>query len=178
MISEQSTVYDNLRARYDAATPEDIAAGETWYPTVNRLARRWARKYHYPVRTVASVIAATSVRMPWKRNLALAEYALQYGTVERTMSSMRRSVESVLAGGKLNGPKVSAFAANIAGCGDSVTVDSHMVHAAGINRDAPYAGERRAISNAIRRIARENGRRAADVQAIIWIVQTGYGHAL
>jgi hypothetical protein len=74
----------------------------------------------------------------------------------------------------LKGPKTHAFARNMYGDTDAVTIDVHMMRAAGFDdRDSPTVVQYRELSVAVRRLARKHKMQPRDMQALIWIKQRG-----
>lgn len=66
----------NILAVYDAATPEQLAEGASWYPSMNRLMREHAATSTLTVEQVAGIYSATSPNTTFAHNLALATRAI------------------------------------------------------------------------------------------------------
>lgn len=161
--------YDRRMSRViDGYCRHDKRLAESWYEDAERWARTRANKYGATLEQVAGVIAAFSPRVSWKRNLELAELFLA-GEATPGLAMSRQNAEKVYAGGTLTGPKTAAFAANIAGNYDPVTVDVWMMRAAGLDTDRPTVVQYREISKAVRRMARRHNMTPAAMQALIWI---------
>jgi hypothetical protein len=122
------------------------------------------------------VIAALSPRTIWSRNaagaalLVLGDEPLP-GLLTRNVSMAR----SVIAGHSLEeltkGPKIQAFARNIAGETWTVTVDVHMAYAMGIDeRTLSRAGCYDAAAEAVRAAAVARGVEPSTMQATTWLV--------
>jgi hypothetical protein len=129
----------------------------------------------------AAVIAQLSPRTPWARNVAGAYGLLLSGTAPHCMANnvARAKVAAAAADplATLKGPKVSAFAANILGDTDRVTVDVWALRVAlgGDSEIDPEsaiskAGVYDAIAHCYRLAARRVGVDPAVMQAVTWIV--------
>ena len=156
-------------------TPEQIAQGVGWYDEVTQYAYGLADEYDTTLEVVAGIIAAFSPRQSWKRNKELTELFLQ-GKPTPGLGQSRVNANAVMRQGipALHGPKTNAFARNIAGDTDAVTIDTHMVRAAGIDgREAPTPKQYREMVAAVRRLARRWKMQPRDMQALIWIMQRG-----
>jgi hypothetical protein len=164
-------------ATYRRATPDQLCHGRQWYPVARELACLIGQGN---VRTGAGVLAALSSNTAWYLNI---RYATQLAAGE-TVRTLRRNLDQARAildgadyAGVLSGPKVLAFAANIAGDEDEVTVDRHAVRVA-LGED--YSGKMSGpawrkryeiIADAYRKAAAELGESPATVQAVCWVVQ-------
>jgi hypothetical protein len=69
--------------------------------------------------------------------------------------------------GALNGKKTNAFARNIAGDLNAVTIDAWMLRPFGMK--SVSVRNYRILSEAIRTVAAESGMTPADMQALLWI---------
>lgn len=138
--------------------------------------------------TVAKILAVTSPRMPWGRNLGIADTIV--GTWARWPSRAREPahVSAMLAsiprlgliGSRRQavaraicepdylpaGPKVSSFYRNIVGDWNAVTIDAWMVKPFGLR--APAARQYTTFADAIRFVADEFGIPPAVCQAQLW----------
>lgn len=63
----------NLLRIWEAATPEDVSAGLSWYRTASAEASKLASKFQVSLAQTAGVIAALSPGREWERNLLDAE---------------------------------------------------------------------------------------------------------
>jgi hypothetical protein len=61
---------------WDAATPEQLAAGSDWYSEAYATAERFAAAYGVTLEVAAGVIAATSPNNSWVSNVGVAERIL------------------------------------------------------------------------------------------------------
>lgn len=172
--------YDaNIRAAWDAATPDDLAKGLAWYANARREGRSLGVTLHRGV----GVIAALSPLQGWDTNIKLAHNLAAvhaagmpcpdsgYGFKRNTQKAW-----AILNGAKpldiLSGPKVRSFYRNILGCADSVTVDRWAVRIALGDPKADGlvpSGQYDEMADAFRRVASELGITARDLQAATWV---------
>lgn len=176
-----SEIERNLLALYRQATADDIAAGVGWYPRTHSLMRQWADIYGHSIATVACITAALSPQCEWSRNLAAAHQVLNRsalsGGVLRSCLRKAERIRDERAGDTLayfpSGPKVHAFARNLAGDWAAVTVDTHAMQAALGDVQANYALPWRPYGvfvGCYRRAACRVAVEPAIFQAIIWHV--------
>jgi hypothetical protein len=178
----------NLRALLAQATPDDMRTGITWYADAQAYALALSAQVNSDdprerLETAAAVIAAHSPRTFWGANRAAA-FATVTGSKMPTGimgTNITRADNALMYGfdGIGNGPKVNAFARNIAGDLSHVTVDVWAFRAAmGIALEHPESllarkGAYAEISRAYVAVARENDLDPAVLQAIIWTVVRG-----
>jgi len=181
----------NLHAAYLRADVFDIECGEQWYPKAQGIVRDWASHYRLHDATVACVIAAISPQCDWPHNLIIADDVLADrpvsvgGALHVNIAKARRLRDTsgeILAGSPVCrmmrevfpcGPKVNAFAQNLAGNMSVVTIDGHAMQAALNDPRADYRLKWNAyavFAQAYQEVAYEVGRSAAEFQAIIWHV--------
>ena len=107
-----TTEVANIIAIARRATPAEIESGVQWYQTAHNEASRIAT-----LNEGAGVIAALSPRMPWDRNLAIAERAFVEGRASGALSANVAKANAILDGADpldvLGGLKVRSFYANI-----------------------------------------------------------------
>lgn len=172
-LPDVGDVLARFRALAAQGTPEQMADGLGWYDAAAHVAADVATELGTDLAHGATVVAAFSPRTPWARNVSEA-MAFARGEHVPGLQSRVRDAHFGLQHGYLTGPKVGAFARAIAGDPDAVVVDSHMVHAAGWpDRDMPTTRQRRAIVEAVERLAGELGMSPRDCQAYLWCVQRG-----
>jgi hypothetical protein len=172
----------NLLAHYYDATPVERAAGLAWYPAATRLMRRLAKRHQVPLATVAAVTAAISPQCDWATNCRIAAELLAGvpsiagGAIQKNVDTARRILRhqaTDVAHYFKDAPKVEAFASNLAGDGDRVTIDVHAAQAA-LNDPAVVLTLRRSpyqvFADCYGCVAYEIGVRPADFQAIVWLV--------
>lgn len=168
------TLTRRILAVWDQATPGIIEHGANWYPGTGQIVTALAAKHHLDIETVAAVFAALSPRTPWARNVAGAVLLIETGDVFTGL--IGRNVETarrVLTEGPevVKGPKTSAFAANLAGDTERVTVDVWAARVAGVEESLlSRVGIYDAIECAYQRAARRIGVEPSTMQATTWIV--------
>lgn len=172
----------NFRALYALATPDEIASGRAWYDSARETIVQWANASGRSVANVAALVAVLSPQCDWERNLAAAFALLNGDTVgagplPTSVEKARRVLDENLTDTRAvmpTGNKVAAFAANLAGDNDAVTIDTHMVEAsrnspdaiASFPKDAAYAQ----LAFAVKLAADEVAESPAALQAIVWVV--------
>lgn len=167
---------------YRDATPEQLAAGELWYPEAHAVAVAQATEYGVLTETAAGVLAAFSPRTGWGPNIMLAERFLategrleRYGTLGRSTNQARRIYEGESPDMVLRGPKTNAFfhAILTAGDTDTAVIDRHawdlLVGQRGAN--PPTNRQYREADEKMQRAAAILGVKVSVVQATTWLVQ-------
>lgn len=164
----------NLQAVITGYTAAELETAAQWYPLALEIAQEIARANGLTVEQSASIISAFSPRCPWQRNIALA-YAFAAGQPVATMRQLIKTAEKARKVGfaALKGLKTSAFARNIAGDTQAVTVDVWMMRAAGLKTDKPNKTQYREIERATKLLALELGLQPSTLQALAWICQRG-----
>ena len=184
------TYVRHILAAYARCSPEQRTAGIEWYAAAKAYAVRMGALYSFPVDRVAYAIAALSPAVSW------VEQTRRGGNVETVLAHVadgaaglprcagytknRLKAVRILNGdfSALSGPKVTAFAANILGAGERVTVDRHAAAiAANLSRSAKGGTGNVSIGIvAMRRIAaayvdaaRAIGLRPCELQAAVWL---------
>ncbi len=123
-----SQAVTNIVATFRRATPEQRAAGASWYDEAHALARALDP---FNVQRAAGVIAALSPRMPWEQNVTLAVRA--YADGQASGAPFADMATRILRGEPvtqvLRGPKTRAFALTIADPAHATTVvvDRHAL---------------------------------------------------
>lgn len=173
------TVVRRILRVFDAATPSDVEEGARWYPNQGELAISLADG-EFTLEQTASVLAALSPRTSWSRNVAGAVALIKVGpSAARDIGCMERNIESATRAltegfGALSlktAPKTSAFARNIAGDREAVTVDVWAARVAGIDEDLlSRKGAYDAVAHAYRLAARRRGVDPSTMQATTWVV--------
>lgn len=169
------TIVRRILRTFDRATSADVEAGARWYDEAGELAASLAGRHHLQVDEVAGVIAALSPRTSWSRNVAGTVALLEDGDdAARAMGCIGANVDravAVLDGVPLNGPKTRAFAANIAGDREAVTVDVWAMRVADLDENLlSRKGAYDAVADAYRAAARRRGVDPATMQATTWVV--------
>lgn len=165
----------------DRATAEDIAAGRVWYADAHALAVELSTGTALTLAQAAAVIAHLSPKVSWKKNVEAAR-ALVYDGVRLAgimVGPFKRAVKAMTAldpfatfGKKAK--KTRAFASNIAGNLEDVTVDVWIARAMGVTEaQLKRVGIYEGIAHCFRLAAKRYGMSPAQVQAIVWIVIRG-----
>lgn len=157
------------------ATFAQATQAGAWYVEANAVARQLSVTHNLPLEVTASVIAAFSPRTPWVRNVYLATEFLDGNRVGALGVSISNAEHSLEVGfDALKGQKTNAFARNIAGDMNAVTIDTWMLKAAGLDsRKGANKTVYNALSEAVRAVARTHGLSPAVTQALIWIIVRG-----
>ena len=133
-----------------------------------------AGKYEYP-RLFACLLAATSPRVSIARNWRVAnmiyrKWIAGHGLdLSQSMRTHHPNIKRAIRSEPLSGPKVSAFAANLMGDMQQVTIDVWVLRYYNLP-DSISKKQYAELANQIRREAREHGYRPAEYQAIIWTI--------
>lgn len=176
-VSHETIVRRILRT-FDRATTSDIEAGARWYDESGALAASLADG-PVTMHHAAAVIACLSPRTTWSRNVATATALIREGrTAARSLGAMEAlldraeiALQDVDPIATINGPKTSAFARNIAGDREAVTVDVWACRVADLDENAlGRKGAYDAVAHAYRLAARRRGVDPATMQATTWIV--------
>lgn len=163
-------------------TDAEKESARDWYVTAQNIALEFTREFNVTLEVAASVIAATSPRTIWSFNVkhARAILAGEDAPSGALGTNDKRGRDCVELGfdGLGNGPKVNAFARNIAGDLHHVTVDMWALMAAmgdvyGVPKYLARKGAYDSISHAYRDAADIYGVKPAEMQAIVWVAIRG-----
>ena len=182
MKNTTSESYDsNIVAWLKLAELEDIRAGREWYFDGQAIVRAISAETELSPAIVAAVVACLSPGVDWLHNVADAHaFCRAWAGGRNTEPSAcgypanRTQAWRILEQGDpslLTGPKRVAFAANLLGELEHVTVDRWAIRAAtGFARDR-VAGpaQYKVVTDAYSRVAHANGFAPAVLQAIIWV---------
>lgn len=178
------TMVDRILAAYYSAEPWQLEAGTRWYDNAQQWVRDAAKRHQVDAEVVAGVVAAYSPQTRWVSNLVDAEYhlagrPLRSGVMGSNVNRAR-NVELFGLDGLGKGPKVNAFARNILGDTDAVTVDVWAARAALDTEDERelantlrWVGAYQLIADAYRKAAAETGVTPHVMQATVWVVTRG-----
>lgn len=174
----QTPTYDSIQTRYlDAileATPKHYMQAATWYHDAQSLAIQFASRYEITLDAAACVIASFSPRTRWSQNILNAEMFLNNESVPALGNNIRMARNSLFETfDALKGRKTNAFARNIAGDLNVVTIDVWMIRAAGYNRADANKSMYELMSSVIVDMAAELEIAPAQLQALIWIMVRG-----
>lgn len=174
-VFDTESVRSRFRSIIARATPEQRIAASRWYCEARTFAESLTfLRPEWSLETAASVISAYSPRTRWAHNKTKAvQHAMRM--VPRGITAHYATARLAEADGfnALRGLKTNAFARAIAGDPNAVVIDTWMMKAAGIDRDAPTVRQYRAMVDIVRDIAPDAALTPAETQALIWIVQRG-----
>lgn len=172
-------VVQRICATFEQATPSQIEAGANWYDEASALVDQLSQLSGYSRETCAAVIAHLSPRTTWSRNVTGATLLLTQDVAPHCMGAnvdrARKAMESEHPLGTINGPKTRAFAANILGDTEAVTVDVWAARVAfgfGVDAESLLAkvGVYEAVAHCYRVAAAQHGVSPRTEQATDWIV--------
>lgn len=173
------SISSNLLRHWLTATPEHKRLGRGWYSQARGLILSLAKKHGRSRCAVAGVVAATSPRLYWSRNVAVSEVLLAGGTPTGVFGASLNKARRILAGAKplcvLGGQKVRAFYRALIGDPTAAVIDVWMLRASGLpdytrlDRGGTY--ER--VVKALRGLAGSLRIAVADLQATLWVVVRG-----
>lgn len=161
-----------------------LAEGKTWYPQAWSLCRGMAKHYNTTPERVAALIAVTSPRARWEKNILASHSILEdanvprykrkntYGILRSNALKGMRVAEDRYYSRHVTGPKVVNFYLNLRGHTDPVTVDSIMSKAAGFGSDVT-SHIRSEVTSAVNTLADVFSMTPRDMQAAIWIAYRG-----
>jgi hypothetical protein len=145
--------------------------GKNWYHKSSSQIADYADRRGYDKDTVCAILAITSPRVAVTRNVRIAMKYMsgRNDWNDGVMGSIRKGVTNYEDGKGINGPKTSAFYANLMGCGDSICLDSWMARAFGVPiGKVTQVAVSKPIKARIRFAANKLGWSNAETQAAIW----------
>jgi hypothetical protein len=161
-----------------------IEQGTAWYPNAWDKCKFLGYWYDVTPERVAAILAVTSPRARWSKNVEATTHILQdmhrpaykrrvsYGILGANAAKGMLVANDRYYSRHVTGPKVTNFYLNILGHTDPVTVDAIMSKAAGFGSDVTV-GIRRDVETAVRTVADVIGMTPRDTQAAIWIAYRG-----
>jgi len=181
--------------RYRSVLESAADAGETyrnglnWYTDATQTIASVADEIDgVSMHRLAGVVAILSPMTPWDRNLSVVhslrdavaqdypdEWIFEILSRHTVYNSNARKALRYLKTGdesEISGPKVSAFAENLRGNLDAVTIDSWMyriVNRFELESASPTGNALRACKRAVRMCATLHGIEPAEAQAAIWV---------
>lgn len=173
------TITSNLLKHWNSATPDNRRDGRGWYRAARVLVGALARRHGTTRAVVAGVLAATSPRCTWSRNVEVTRELLAGRAVTRVFRAGVVKAQRIISGAKplvvLGGDKVRSFYRALVGSRDSAVIDTWMVQASGLPPDTRLdrGGMYDRIAGALRRLATKLRIAVADLQATIWVVVRG-----
>lgn len=179
-LPTKQTLVNRVLRWFDKASERDLIDGVRWYDEQRAFCQTLASCPDFDGETLgleraAEVVAALSPRTQWSVNVAGATLLV---THRETMPNLLgRNVEmavSVLEGARLaavtKGPKIQAFAKNLAGDTEVVTVDVHAAYAVGVDEGTlSRVGCYDAVAEAYRAAAVARGIEPSEMQAVVWL---------
>lgn len=121
------------------------------------------------------LLAATSprkqVKVNWKMAVTIFDEYKETGRIncEGVMRSHQSNVIRAIYGLPLSGWKVPAFAANLKGDMERVTIDTWTLRYFGLKQNRIRGKEYFRMEKALQKMARRRGMKPAEYQAIIWV---------
>jgi hypothetical protein len=179
MEESNMSIINNLRKHWTAATPEQRRAGRVWYTEARAMVRAMAMEHATTSATVAGVIAATSPRLHWVRNVAVSRGVLAGERVTGVFRANLDKAKRIAAGAKplavLGGNKVRAFYRALLGDCRAAVVDVWILRASGLAPEARLerGGLYERVVAALVKLAAQLRIGAAELQATIWVVARG-----
>jgi len=173
-----------FRILQDAGTEDMLRQGAEWYPKAWDHCLNLSKQYGVSGQRVAAVLAVTSPRARWGKNLEatysivadafVADYMRKssYGILGANARKGTQIMSDRYYSKLVTGEKVSAFYLNILGHKQPVTVDSLMSKAAGYGSDVSpkIRGE---VTEACENLALVFDTTPRDMQAAVWIAYRG-----
>lgn len=173
---DQEAMIRRIRATWNVSTEDQREQGAKWYNEAQLVAALLAAQTGHTLDTAAAVLAHLSPRTFWAKTVQGATSLMIAGVAPGHLGANVRRALGAMEAEKpldtLHGPKVAAFAANILGDTDAVTVDVWALRVA-LGPDAPDSvtpKQYRLVADAYRAAAREAGVTPATIQATTWIV--------
>jgi hypothetical protein len=169
------TAIRNYSDILDSATLEQGLVAMGWYDEAHAIARSLSDLCGLSIEKCASIIAAFSPRERWASNVKYAHMFINGGTPPTLTNNINMAYAAMSLGfNALNGRKTNAFARNIAGDKDAVTIDVWMIRAAGMDANKGVNDtEYRILAEVVKELAANRGMYPATAQALIWIIVRG-----
>ena len=162
----------------DAVT---VREGMEWYDEARQLTVKLSLMSEYTTAQVAAAMAHLSPRLRWNQNVEAITDLVLYGTLPAYVMQgpAKRARKALVAAEPMNtfgkrAKKTLAFARNINGDVNAVTVDTWILDVVGITeQQLKLVGVYDAVAHAYRLAAKRRGFTPAELQAITWIVVRG-----
>ena len=180
-----SSVANKFYRIIDAYGIEQAAIeGQAWYPEAWNHCLSVSKEYGVSAQRVAAVLAVTSPRARWSKNVEatysivadsfIPDYMRQssYGILGANARKGTQVMTDRYYSKLVTGEKVSNFYLNILGHTQPVTVDSIMSYAAGYGSDVTKK-IRSEVTEACHSLADVFGMTPRDTQAAVWIAYRG-----
>lgn len=169
------TAIRNYSDILDSANAAQDIAARTWYDEAHDIAKSMSNISGLSIEKCASIIAAFSPRERWASNVKYAHQFINGGTPPTLTNNINMAYAAMSLGfDALNGRKTNAFARNIAGDANAVTIDVWMIRAAGMDANKGVNDtEYRILAEVVKELAAERNLTPATAQALIWIIVRG-----
>jgi hypothetical protein len=161
-----------------------IEQGKEWYPNAWSICKQFGKSYDVSPERVAAILAVTSPRARWSKNVEATLSILQdmhrpeykrmpsYGILRKNAAKGMLIANDRYYSRHVTGPKVTDFYLNILGHTEFITVDSIMSKAAGYGSDV-NTRIRSDVRDAVRTLSDVLGMTPRDTQAAVWIAYRG-----
>lgn len=176
--TKPENIAKRLRRMDGRITDAERAAGTAWYYRARDIVEGMSADYGVTVEVAAAVLAVLSPNVRWSTNVSAARAMLDAwynGEPQPTVAGYpanRNKAWAILGTGdtsRLSGPKVEAFAANLRGDLEYVTLDMWAYRAVGVDPERVPRGVRDNVVKGYCRAAAQIGVPVAVFQAIIWV---------
>lgn len=171
-LVSKRTLLRRIEKAWNACNDSDKEIGMVWYPKAFETASRIADNYNLPVDSVIAVIANTSPKIHWKRNITVTEILCAGGNPSGVFStSIRKAIAALNSDNPVetvSGPKTKAFFQNIMGNSEPVTIDTWMLKVIGLTAADLNNSTYPIIADAFRTYARRLALPPSALQAILW----------
>lgn len=165
--------------QYHESSVHEVTVGKYWLMAANTVAANLAARYKVTVDVAACVIAAHSMDTDWKSNVVRAEAQLAGRPVGLPKAIAMSAAAAAHPGNPfphIVGPKINAFARNVAGDEQAVATDRWAQRAAygtsdlkACRRLVEAPGGRDLLITAYHRAAASMGVTPAVMQSVIWV---------
>jgi hypothetical protein len=179
--SELIQIEQRLTVLFNNATELEISNGKNWYNDAQQFSKELSEKYGIELTKVANVVSALSPNSKWLQNKIGAEKMINNfvlgNSVEsfkvQTFNTNKYKAWNVLTNGILidsKSKKTFAFASNILGQDDNVTIDLwHLRACFGCTIEGLSEKNYILIQDVTVKLARQFGLKGYEFQAILWL---------
>ena len=175
------TVVKRIIRTLNKADAVTVREGMAWYDEARQLTVKLSLVSEYTTAQVAAAMAHLSPRLRWNQNVEAITQLVLYGTLPAYIMQgpAKRARKALVATEPMNtfgkrAKKTLAFARNINGDVNAVTVDVWIMQVVGITeQQLKMVGVYDAVAHAYRLAAKRRGFTPAQLQAITWIVVRG-----
>ena len=175
------TVVKRIIRTLNKADAVTVREGMAWYDEARQLTVKLSLISEYTTAQVAAAMAHLSPRLRWNQNVEAITQLVLYGTLPAYIMQgpAKRARKALVAAEPMNtfgkrAKKTLAFARNINGDVNAVTVDVWIMQVVGITeQQLKMVGVYDAVAHAYRLAAKRRSFTPAQLQAITWIVVRG-----